>query len=1261
MSLPPPSPAEDPASAPRPGTGLDAIRERLCADLIERWNRGERVPVEAYLRQHPELESGECALELILTEAVLRQERGESAPMEEYIWRFPRFEDSLRRHFLLMANLSADTVTRAPTVASPRVSVALGSAVPTVPGFDIIEQIGRGGMGVVYKAREVSLGRHVALKLLRDDHTAAPDRLARFLREARTASALNHPCICTVHSLNERDGRPYIVMELIEGVTLRALIGRNSGPDEVARIISKAAQALAAAHAAGVVHRDIKPENVMIRNDGHVKVVDFGLARLLPEGLLADEGSATDPGTIAGTLTYMSPEQTRNEPASSASDVFSLGIVAYELATGRHPFAVGSALETLNAVASTPAIPPAQIAPGLPHDFDELVLQMLEKDPRLRPTAAEVGAALGRMTGARIVHAADAPLASPLTTVGRESQQAEIWSAFEVAERGNGLLLCVTGEPGIGKTTLVENWLRELTASQRAVGIGRGRCSERLAGTGSYLPVLEAVEGLLRGEAGSLAARLMRDLAATWYAQVAPFQGETPGDVPGTRGESSTLERMKREFLAFVTVIGRQKPLVLFFDDLHWADASTLDLLAWLGRHTAGLRVLIVATYRPTEMLATQSPFLTVALELKRHGACRDLPLTFLGLGDVERYLALLYPGHGFPADFAAGLHAKTEGNPLFLVELVHHLQDLGVIAEREGWWRLARDLPDLQQELPVSVRSLIQQQIDQIDESDLRLLSVGSVQGYEFDAAVVSSVLARDAAEVEERLERLDRGQGLVRLVREHEFPDGTLTLRYRFVHVLYQNSLYGLILPARRKQWCAAVAEALLDLHRGQRELPASELALLFENARDWLRAAHYFSRAARSPLRLHAHREAAMLARRGLEMLSRLPDSPARAHEEVPLQFALGIALQPTEGFAAPDVVEAYRRARELRQVDFEISHRSPLLWGLWSFHLIRGEHHAAREIAEELYALAQGQTDPLIALPAHHSMGYTLMMLGHPAQAWEHLGRVVPAETQAVYGRDLGIPFRAHGSIVLWLLGRGDQAAQRIREVVAIARERLELYSLAIALLNAAKIYQLRQDVETTAQFANALLTLTQEQDFPHWNAAGTVLAGWAMARQGRWQDGVARIRQGIDAYRAAGAAMIQPHFLGLLAEALERGGLYDDGLEAVDQALVLTDETGESYFQAELYRLRGELLLKQSGTRDRAADAQTCFTQALAIAARQQSLSFELRAAISAARLAHREGQLDGARSILEPVLSRMTEGFESVDCRDAARLLAQMT
>jgi len=453
--------------------------------------------------------------------------------------------------------------------------------------------------------------------------------------------------------------------------------------------------------------------------------------------------------------------------------------------------------------------------------------------------------------------------------------------------------------------------------------------------------------------------------------------------------------------------------------------------------------------------------------------------------------------------------------------------------------------------------------------------------------------------------------------------------------------------------------VATALLAHHGSQNAVVASEAAMLFEKARDWTRAAECFYLAARNPLRLHAHRESAVLARCGLEMLARLPETPERARQEARLQFALGLALQPSEGFAAPAVVEAYRRARSLSQVEIELASRSPLLWGLWSFYILRGEHHAARDIAEELSHLARGQTDPLVSLAADHSTGYSLMMLGQPIAAWSHLGRNLPAETHAVYGGTSEFRFERmdRSCCGCWI---SDQAVERSHQAADLARQKLDFYGLSISLFNAAKVHQLRREAEATWEYAQALLSLAEEQAFPVWFAAGTILAGWAESRLGQWEAGAARIRQGISAYLANGAAMMHPYFLGLLAEALDMGGQVDEGLDVLARALARVEETGEHYYEAELHRQRGELLLKAIGRTDRADEAQSCFQNALATAQRQRAFSLELRTAISLAHFARRQSQDQvhraQTRSTLDAVCGRFTEGFATSDWRAATAL-----
>jgi len=1223
--------------------------ELVHVDLEFRLKAGEAARLEPYLAAFPQLAADRATmLGLIAAEHALRRRHAGHVDPDEYAGRFPGYADAL--------NAGGDTL------GPVEDSVATGPAAwPVVPGYVVEEQLGRGGMGVVYKARDVSLGRYVALKFLPDEYARDPDRLERFRREARTASALNHPHICTVHALGEvapacgATPRPFIVMELIDGPTLRDVAdGKTTGLDAeespiaaACRMVAQAARALAAAHAAGVVHRDVKPENVMVRADGYVKVVDFGLARGVPMlGRLHLPAGAgfqqdTDPGAILGTVAYMSPEQARGQIVESPSDIFSLGIVLYQLVTGRHPFEADSALGILHAIGSARPATPSSVNPSVPPALDGLLEAMLQKDARLRPTAAEVAQTLAG--------AADwTTAAAPRPLVRRERELALLRLALAAADAGRGSIQCVAGEPGIGKTTLVEDFLDGVDDPDAGRIVGRGHCSERLGATEAYLSVTEALADLVRGASGPAVVRLLRAVAPTWYAQVAPSSAE------GSRAPSQPA--MLREFVALLRELSRLGTVVLFLDDVHWADVPTVDLLAQVGRHCAGLRVLVVVSYRQTELLLGPHPFAGVRDDLQGRGVCAELRVGFLGRADVERYLNLAFPGHAFGADFARLIHDRTEGSPLFMADLLRYLRERGVLAEVRGRWALARELPDLSRELPEADgrsawRGLLRRKLDRLTELDRRLLNAAAVQGPEFDSAVVAGALALDPAEVEERLQALERVHGLVRLVREAAFPEHAKrpgevpTLRYAFVHVLYQQALDAELTPSRRAALGAALGRTL-EAHHGANREAAASLAYLYEVGRDYARAARHCLAASDNAARVYAHREAAGLARRGLGLLDALPESPERAALELPLRKMLGLQLQVTQGYAAPEATRAYTRARDLCRDPADAGALFPVLWGLWLAAKVRSELPHARALADELHALAGRLNAPDLTLQSQQALAVTTLCLGEPAATVGHTEEAVRLydrdrhrDHSYRFGQDPAVACQAFGAVALWLLGKPDSAARLSDAAVRHGRELNHPSTLALALHFAAMVHQLRRDGARTRACAAECDALSAEHGLSFWRAGSAVMTGWALAAAGHADEGIARLRQGLTAWRETGSVTYRSYYLGLLAEVLAARGRVVEAGRVLEEALDLARQTREGLYEAELYRLRGELLPDRA-----AAD----FAQALALAARQGARSLELRAARSLAR----RGDPAGLHRLAE-VVATFSEGHDTPDLRDA--------
>jgi predicted ATPase len=1238
--------------------------ELVHIDLELRLKAEENARIEEYLGRYPELGRDRAVtLELIAAEHEFRRRREPGLPLSEYLRRFPQYR----------AELSERVAPRSSTATEVHRRPARADAAPEVTGYQILGLLGRGGMGVVYKARQDSLDRLVALKFLPRECAQDPVWLARFRREARTASALNHPHICTIYDTGEVAGRPFLSMEFVEGKTLEALPGQRPTVAELARLFAQAAGALAAAHAAGVVHRDIKPANLMVRDDGIVKVLDFGLARRLgtTDCPRSDPGNTeTDPGTRVGTPLYMSPEQARAEPVDAATDIFSLGVVLYELATGQHPFRADSEVDLLHAIVAQTPVSAARLNPEVPAPLEALIQHMLAKDARQRPTAIEVEAALTSLTAPAHVRTSSV-LAGPgeRPLVGRRLEWAALRRGFEEAAAGRGSLLCVTGEPGLGKTALVERFLEALASDGRTWGLARGRCSERLAGTEAYLPFLEALDSLLQGDGGGGAAQALKLLAPTWYVQLAPFAAGDPA-LAGVLAQAAeaSQERRKRELAVFLLEFSRQRPLVVFLDDVHWADPSSVDLLAYLGSKCREWRLLLVLTYRPSELRRGQHPFGPVKLELQGRGICREIALPFLSCANVDHYLGLAFAGHQFPPELATALHARTEGNPLFMVDLLHYLRDRGVIVQAQGRWQLVRAVPELQGELPESVRSLIQRKLDQLGVADRQMLMAASVQGPEFDAAVAAAVLGREAAEVEERLEVLERVHIMVRLVRAQTFPDGTLTLRYGFVHVLYQNALYAALQPTRKAEWSAAAARALLDHYGEKGAALAAELAMLFEAARDPARAAAHYLVAAENAARVYAHHEAVALARRGLALIEVLADTLDRARRELPLLMTLGVQLQVVQGYAAPEAERVYTRACALCERVQEPHSLFRVIWGLWAFSFVRTDLGKSWELAEQLFTLAQKIQDQALLLQAHQALAVTSLSLGDLVATRDQMEQGIAlydvelsSSHTYLYGQDPRVVCLSFGAQALWLLGYPDQALHRSREAVALSEELGQPNTLGLAVYFAAVLRQYRREVSEVRRSSAVVSAVANEHGFSLWLAGGLVMGGWALAEEGEAVAGIARVRQGLTAWLATGSTSHRTYHLALLAEALGREGHIEEGQAALAEALAQVDGTGECFHATELHRLQGEFLLWRESGGVAYQEAEACFRQALATARQQQARSLELRAAMSLTRLYQKQNRQAEARPLLAECYNRFTEGFDTLDLREAKELLEQIS
>jgi tetratricopeptide (TPR) repeat protein len=1125
--------------------------------------------------------------------------------------------------------------------------------------------LGRGGMGEVYRAFDTRLNRPVAVKVLNESNRERARAVQRFLREARAASALNHPNIVTIHDVGETPtGDHFIVQELVDGKTLRSLLDESLSLERIVDIGRQIAHALSAAHAAGIVHRDVKPENVMVRADGYVKVLDFGLARI-EDPSANDQATRTNqdtgPAAPLGTTSYMSPEAARARTAGPPADIFALGIVLYEMAAGRRPFVAASTIAVLTAIVTEEAVPLARVTPSIPFAFDDLVQRMLAKDPAQRPSANETAEVLGDLQG-RGSPRTQGSAAAPRKTVGRETERAALRHAYARVKGGASLVVAVTGEAGIGKSSLTEDFLIEIAAADRPM-IARGRCSERLAGTEAYLPILEALEHALR-RSGSLSVdQLMRTVAPTWYMQVATTSEHSSFAELRKEAPAASQERMKRELSALFEDLSRTRPVIVFLDDLHWADVSTIDVLNYLAGRFGNMRVLVLLTYRPTELALAQNRFAGIASDLRGRGLFEHIPLQFLARADVERYLALEFPGHLFPPAFAAFIHVKTEGTPLFMADLVRYLHDSGAIAQQQGKWLLTRPIESLPKDLPESVRSMIARKIEQLDERDRQLLVGASVQGQEFDSWTVSQAMAMDAADVEDRLEALERVHVFVRRGAEEEFPDRTLTIKYQFVHVLYQNLLSASLQPTRRAALSGSVARALVSRYGAQHGDIAGRLAILFEAARDFAASAQSYFAAAQRAVGLFAFREALSLSERGLNALRGLPESPARIQQELGLQMIRGLALRSMKGWSAPEIEPVFARARELCQQLNDPPELFPVLWALTLFHAIRGDLREYRRRADELMVMAQQSGRPAFLMAAHHLVGVSSEFLGDMVEASRVLdrGRELHEPAQhltytAMYGLDPGMIARAMSSRPMWVLGYPDGALARALETLALARSQRQPMTLAFALLVTQGLHLNRGELAEAIALGDETAALCREYEFLQEREWSRSFQGAALAGLGRIDEGIAVLKDSLAVQERIGSGLVRSAFLGVLADLLRSADRIEEGLVAVTDGFAYAEHTLEGGYVAELHRARAELL-RSAGDH---SGAEADFRRAIAYAAAQQAKSFELRAATALASFLASTGRRADARATLAPVYEWFTEGHTTADLVAARQVLASL-
>jgi tetratricopeptide (TPR) repeat protein len=785
--------------------------------------------------------------------------------------------------------------------------------------YQVKEFLGEGGKKKVYLVHDTLLDRDVAFALIKTEKLDDATR-ARVNREARAMGRLgDHPNIVTIHDIGEHEGQPYIVIPVMPGGDVESLIDQapeHRLPLDKAIDIAKAVcRGLEFAHDKGIIHRDIKPGNVWLSADGSAKIGDFGLA------LAVDLSRLTQAGMMVGTVTYMPPEQAMGGKVTAKVDLYSLGAMLYEMVTGRPPFVGDDSIAIIGQHINTPPVSPTWHRADLPPALETLILQLLEKDPEKRPESATVVLqALEAIEAGKVSKTEEpvqeSPLENPLyrrVFVGREPELKQLQSAFDGAISGQGALMMVTGEPGIGKTALCEQLSTYVTLRGGRTLVGH--CYEAGSLSLPYLAFVEALRSYvlsrdpkdLKEELGSGAADVARIISE--IRERLKIKLRTQKDPEEER------YRLLQGVSEFLSNASNVQPMLVVLEDLHDADKGTLEMLTHVSRNLTGARLLIVGTYRDVEVDRSH-PLSAALAELRRVSTYGRVLLRGLNADEVRRMMESI-ARESVPWGLAEAVHRQTEGNPLFVQEVIRYLAEEGLIARKEGQWRPTKDTP-LEMSIPEGLRDVIGKRLSLLTPECNQLLAVASVIGREFALETLKAVAGinedtfvnalREAVRLSILEERSQRG-----------------LVRYRFTHAFLRQTLYEEMIAPQRLKLHRQVAHTLETLYARHLKEHAVELAEHFSHSTDptgLAKAVSYAEMAAKRATEVYAYGEAVRLLEQALKVQEVLdPEDKARKCD---LLLALGDALllagehqriigtEAQQAFSLAEVITDNRRA-------------------------------------------------------------------------------------------------------------------------------------------------------------------------------------------------------------------------------------------------------------------------------------------------------------------------------------------------------------
>jgi class 3 adenylate cyclase len=763
--------------------------------------------------------------------------------------------------------------------------------------------------------------------------------------------------------------------------------------------------------------------------------------------------------------------------------------------------------------------------------------------------------------------------------VGRDTEVALLLERWTQAAEGSGQVIALRGEPGIGKSRLVQA-LKDHIPEASYLRL-ECRCSPYYQHSALY-PVIELGQRALQWQQDDTPDNKMRKLEAALAQLALPIaealalftdllslpHKETPQFLRHLTPQQQRHKTLQT-ILTVVLELASRQPVLLIVDDLHWTDPSTLELLTLIVEQVPTTRMCVVLTCRPAFRIPWDNrSYLT------------QMTLTRLQQHQVEQMVLHITGGKSLPAEVLQALVDRTDGVPLFVEELTKALLETEILWEDEDQYQLLTPLPPLA--IPTTLHDSLMARLDRLGTAK-NVAQLGATLGRQFTYALLHAVSPWDEAVLHQELGRLIEAE----LLYQHGLPPQAT---YVFKHALIQETAYQSLLRSIRQDYHQRIAQVLLAQFPAIVEAQPEILAHHYTEAGLYEHAVAYWQRAGQRAIERSANSEAINHLTKGLMLLKTLPEIPERTQQELTLQLALGLPLLMIKGHTSLEVEQAYTRAYELCQQVGDSPQRFSALVGLWRFYLSRSRFQRAREVGEQCFTLAQHLQDPEFLPEAHLMLGSTLFYLGEPVPAHAYLRRGIELYQQRSRrshpldrATDPEVMCLSWDAWALWQLGYADHALDRSQEALALAQDLSHAYSLGFALFFAAVLHQRRREAQAARERAEAVIALANEYGFGRWLGGGMIMRGWALTEQGAAEEGIAEIRQGLGMWRAMGIEQGVPHLLSTLAEAYGRTGQTEEALNVLAEALTIAHKNEEHRYESELYRLKGELLRRPAQT------------------------------------------------------------------------------